>query len=114
MYCRHSSQRQQGAALIVALLVFAVAAALLVGLQREFTLHMQRGSNYFAMEQGWSYLLGADPGPGHIEFEVHPGEDTPSPGGRVEPRPYGSGLPPAGCDCLVLISMSSGFTLSQS
>ena len=59
MFC-HRSNQQQGAALIVALLVFAVASALLVGLQREFTLQMQRGSNYLVGEQGWSYLLGAE------------------------------------------------------
>jgi len=56
----HFKRHQGGAALIVALLVFAIASALLVALQRDFTLHMQRGSNYLAGEQGWSYLLGAE------------------------------------------------------
>ncbi len=51
---------QRGAALIVALLVFAVASALMVGLQRDFTLQLQRGSNAFIAEQGWSYLRGAE------------------------------------------------------
>lgn len=53
-------RREQGAALIVALLVFALCAALLVGLQREFTLQMQRGANTFLSEQAWAYLLGAE------------------------------------------------------
>lgn len=52
--------RQRGAALVVALLVFAIAAALMVGLQRDFTLAMQRGSNSLVKEQAWSYLLGAE------------------------------------------------------
>lgn len=60
MYYLRSKRVQGGAALIVALLVFAIASALLVALQRDFTLHMQRGSNYLAGEQGWSYLLGAE------------------------------------------------------
>lgn len=51
---------QRGAALVVALLVFAIAAALMVGLQRDFTLAMQRGSNSLVNEQAWSYLLGAE------------------------------------------------------
>lgn len=53
-------RREGGAALVVALLVFALSAALLVGLQREFTLQMQRGTNTFLAEQGWAYLLGAE------------------------------------------------------
>lgn len=62
MSCRPSSSptKQQGAALIVALLVFALATALMVGLQRDFTLQLQRGSNAFASEQGWAYLRGAE------------------------------------------------------
>ncbi len=55
-----SFKRQRGAALIVALLVFALAAALMVGLQRDFTLQMQRGGNNVIMEQGWAYLRGAE------------------------------------------------------
>ena len=53
-------RRQRGAALVVALLIFAVAAALMVGLQRDFTLHMQRSANNFVQEQSWEYLLGAE------------------------------------------------------
>ena len=52
--------QQRGAALVVALLIFAVAAALMVGLQRDFTLHVQRTANAFLQEQAWQYLLGAE------------------------------------------------------
>lgn len=52
--------RQRGAALIVALLVFAVASALIVGLQRDFTLQLSRGRTALISEQSWSYLLGAE------------------------------------------------------
>ena len=57
---RHAFTQQRGAALVVALLIFAVAAALMVGLQRDFTLHAQRAANAFVQEQGWQYLLGAE------------------------------------------------------
>jgi len=52
--------RQKGAALVVALLVFAIAAALMVGLQRDFTLAMQRGSHSLVKEQAWAYLMGTE------------------------------------------------------
>lgn len=51
---------QRGAALIVAMLVFALVAALLVGLQREFSLTLQRGTQQLFAEQAWAYLLGAE------------------------------------------------------
>ena len=60
MCCPPFKTQQGGAALIVALLVFALASALIVGLQREFTLQLQRGTNIFVADQGWSYLLGAE------------------------------------------------------
>ena len=65
MFCLPYKQRaviarQRGAALIVALLVFAIASALMVGLQRDFTLQLQRGSNSFLQEQAWVYLEGAE------------------------------------------------------
>jgi general secretion pathway protein K len=44
----------------VALLIFALAAALMVGIQRDFSLTMQRGSNQFTEQQGWAYLRGAE------------------------------------------------------
>lgn len=52
--------RQRGVALIVALLVFALAAVLLVGLAREFTLFYQRGANALLGAQAQAYLLGAE------------------------------------------------------
>jgi general secretion pathway protein K len=62
MCCRRSDirSRQHGAALVVALLVFALAAALLVGLQRDFTLQLQRSANHTMSEQVWAYFLGAE------------------------------------------------------
>ena len=57
---RFPALQQRGAALVVALLIFAVAAALMVGLQRDFTLHIQRAANGFIQEQAWHYLLGAE------------------------------------------------------
>lgn len=59
MSCRHSN-KQQGAALVIALLVFALSAALMVGVQRDFNLQLQRSTNTFFAEQGWSFLLGAE------------------------------------------------------
>lgn len=64
MSYRHCSaprlRGQSGAALIIALMVFALAAALMVGLQRDFALQLQRSSNALLMEQGWAYLRGAE------------------------------------------------------
>ena len=62
MYCRRSEghRRQRGAALVVALLVFAIAAALIVGLQRDFTLQLQRSANSTLSEQVWAYFVGAE------------------------------------------------------
>ena len=37
-----------------------LAAALIVGIQREFTLFYQRGANVFTGEQAYAYLLGAE------------------------------------------------------
>lgn len=58
--CNLPARNQSGAALVVALLIFALAAALMVGIQRDFTLTMQRGTNYFTEQQGWAYLRGAE------------------------------------------------------
>ncbi len=62
MYCRRTDSRrtQHGAALILAMLVFALASALIVGLQREFTLTLQRGTHQLFSEQAWAYLIGAE------------------------------------------------------
>lgn len=62
MYCRNcrAPESERGVALVVALLVFAICAALLVGLQRDFLRAYQRGSNLFLAEQSWAYLRGAE------------------------------------------------------
>ena len=55
-----STQSERGAALVVAMLVFALVAALMVGLQRDFTLTLQRGTHQLFSEQAWAYLIGAE------------------------------------------------------
>lgn len=60
MSCHRSRSRQQGAALVIALLIFALAAALMVGVQRDFSLQLQRSTNTFFAEQGWAFLVGAE------------------------------------------------------
>ena len=58
---RHKSFRAEGgAALVVAMLVFALVAALMVGLQRDFTLTLHRGMHQLFSEQAWAYLMGAE------------------------------------------------------
>jgi general secretion pathway protein K len=42
------------------MLVFALVAALMVGLQRDFTLTLQRGTHQLFSEQAWAYLMGAE------------------------------------------------------
>lgn len=51
---------QAGVALVVALLVFAICAAVLVALQRDFDLSYRRALNSFVSEQSWAYLRGAE------------------------------------------------------
>ncbi|WP_439105941.1 type II secretion system minor pseudopilin GspK [Congregibacter sp.] len=51
---------QNGVALVVALLVFAICASVLVALQRDFDLSYRRGLNSFVAEQSWAYLRGAE------------------------------------------------------
>ena len=46
--------------MVVAMLVFALVAALIVGLQRDFTLTLQRGTHQLFSEQAWAYLIGAE------------------------------------------------------
>lgn len=53
-------ERQRGAALVVAMLVFAVCAALVVALLDDFYLYFRRVSNSLWAEQSHSYLLGAE------------------------------------------------------
>ena len=55
-----SNRNQGGAALVVALLIFALCAALIVAMKSEFTLYYQRGANILLSEQVYAYLLGAE------------------------------------------------------
>ena len=57
--CKRSPgiRRQRGAALIVALLVFALCAALIAAMQGELTRVYQRGANLFLAEQGYAYRI---------------------------------------------------------
>lgn len=52
--------RQRGAALVIAMLVFALAAALMTAMQSEFTLFIKRGGNIFIAEQTQAYLRGGE------------------------------------------------------
>jgi general secretion pathway protein K len=61
MSCRTCNpRRQQGAALVVAMLVFALCASLVVAMKGEFTRFYQRGANLFLAEQSYAYLRGAE------------------------------------------------------
>lgn len=55
-----SLQRQRGAALVVALLVFALSAALVVAMKSEFNRYFRRVANTLLAEQGQAYLRGAE------------------------------------------------------
>jgi general secretion pathway protein K len=52
--------RQSGAALIVAMLVFALSVSLVVAMQSEFYRYFQRTTNLLLAEQARAYLLGAE------------------------------------------------------
>jgi general secretion pathway protein K len=52
--------RQRGAALIVAMLVFALATALVVAMKSEFDRFYQRSANILLDEQAQAYLRGAE------------------------------------------------------
>ena len=64
MHCHHyrhrqarvRPQRQSGAALIVAMLIFALAAALVVAMRSEFNRYYQRSANILSDEQVQAYL----------------------------------------------------------
>ncbi len=61
MHCPRSSPRAQGgAALIVALLVFALCTALVVAMELEFNRFYQRAANILLAEQANAYLRGAE------------------------------------------------------
>jgi general secretion pathway protein K len=57
---RRPQSGERGVALVIALLVFAISAALLVAMQRDFDLNYRRGANSFIAQQSWSYLRGAE------------------------------------------------------
>ncbi len=63
MHCRRSSYNvstQRGAALVLALLVFAVSAVLIVAMTRDFNRIYQQASNIFLASQSNAYLRGAE------------------------------------------------------
>ena len=59
-YPRIDIRRERGAALVVALLIFALCTALIVAMKSEFILYYQRGANVFISEQVYAYLRGAE------------------------------------------------------
>ena len=62
MHCHRSSSaaRQRGAALVMALLIFAISTALIVAMKGDFERVYQRGGNIFIAEQSRAYLRGAE------------------------------------------------------
>ena len=56
----HARRSQGGAALVVALLIFALCTALIVAMKGEFELYYQRGANVIISEQVYAYLRGAE------------------------------------------------------
>ncbi len=63
MSCRHcnvSGHRERGAALVVALLVFAICTALIVAMKSRFERTYARSASIFQGEQAWTYLRGAE------------------------------------------------------
>lgn len=61
MRCHHSRQsRQRGAAMVLALLVFAISATLIVAMSRDFNRIYRQGSNIFLAAQSEAYLHGAE------------------------------------------------------
>jgi general secretion pathway protein K len=59
-YLPCNRRREQGAALVVAMLVFALCTALIVAMKSEFTRFYQRGANLFLAEQAYAYLRGGE------------------------------------------------------
>lgn len=57
---RFDTRQQRGAALVAALLVFALCTSLIVAMKSEFLRFYQRGANLFIAEQGLAYLRGAE------------------------------------------------------
>jgi general secretion pathway protein K len=58
--CGSRGKSQGGAALIVALLIFALCTALIVAMKSDFDLYYQRGANAAISEQIYAYLRGAE------------------------------------------------------
>lgn len=58
--CTGHRRSQGGAALIVALLIFALCTALIVAMKSDFDLYYQRGANAAISEQIYAYLRGAE------------------------------------------------------
>jgi general secretion pathway protein K len=58
-HCRYP-RRQRGAALVVAMLVFALSTALVVAMKSEFNRFYQRTANVLQAEQAYAYLRGAE------------------------------------------------------
>ena len=57
---RAALRRQDGAALVVAMLVFALSTALVVAMKSQFNRYFQRTANILLSEQAESYLRGAE------------------------------------------------------
>lgn len=58
--CLPTVAGQRGAALVVALLVFALSASLVVAMRSEFNRYFVRSANLLLSEQGYAYLRGAE------------------------------------------------------
>ncbi len=57
---RRGLRRQRGVALVIALLVFSLAATFIVALSSEFMLFMKRSSNVFVASESYAYLRGGE------------------------------------------------------
>jgi general secretion pathway protein K len=85
MNCRRCSRapgraRQRGAALVVALLVFALSTALIVAMKSEFNRFYQRSANALQAEQAYAYLRGAEDLAGMallIDYDSDQGSEQP-------------------------------------
>ncbi len=60
MHYRRFKRGQAGAAMVLALLVFAISATLIVAMTRDFNRSYQQGSNVFLAAQSDAYLHGAE------------------------------------------------------
>lgn len=80
-YSRESGRaRQRGAALVVALLVFALSTALIVAMKSEFSRFYQRTANALQTEQAYAYLRGAEDLAGMallIDYDTDQGSEQP-------------------------------------